>query len=294
MSIQPTIYIVTGYSGAGKSCVLRTLEDQGFFCIDNLPLPLLDALYEHTIKNSVQNSRIALGLDIRAGITAQQLMEILYAYKHKSGHTVTILFLTASSHVLLRRFQETRRKHPLTDAIDLAQAIEQEKELLHPLYMIADMHIDTDQLNVHQLRNFIRATFATQDDPKMLINLVSFGFKYGVPQESNFVYDLRSLPNPYFVPTLKPLKGTDKEIIDFLFSKAEVLEYWDKFLDFVTYSIEQSHKEGRLFMKIAVGCTGGRHRSVAFVHLLAQHLAPQAHIIVDHRDSERESYQVSL
>ncbi|HSW73788.1 MAG TPA: RNase adapter RapZ [Candidatus Limnocylindria bacterium] len=283
--------IVTGYSGAGKTTVLRALEDSGFFCVDNLPLNLLYALYQVHIKTPGQ--RMALGLDVRSSTSAQQLVQELRRFKEQTPGNIAIFFVRSSTRILLRRFQETRRKHPLAEQMQLTDAIIYEKELLRPVKKIADLSLETDQLTMHQLRNFVRDSFAQGGSHTMLVSLVSFGFKYGVPVESNFVYDLRSLPNPYFIPELRPLKGTDQPILDYLFKEPEVIEYWTKFNDFVRYSIDKTYQEGRSFMKIAIGCTGGRHRSVAFVHTLAQQKHEHVQFLVEHRDLFHDVYKKS-
>lgn len=288
---DPQILIVTGYSGAGKSTVLRALEDIGFFCVDNLPIALLDSFYQLLVQSNQKGHRVALGVDVRGG-SIDALINEMRKCKAVLGKNVNIFFLTSSSRVLLRRFQETRRKHPLAEDNTLTDAIEREQLLMKPLSEMADLILDTDQLNIHQLRSFVRDSFAQGTIQKVLVNLVSFGFKYGVPEESNFVYDVRSLPNPYFISSLKVLKGTDQEVIDYLFAHKEVTEYWEKLTDFVRYSIERAYQEGRFFMRISIGCTGGRHRSVAFVHLLAQKLSDKAHIVVEHRDIGNDSYVI--
>ena len=287
---QPQLVIVTGYSGAGKSTVLRALEDVGFFCVDNLPIALLDSFFQLVSSSKINGQRLALGIDVRGGTAIKELIAELERLNNPQ-HALKIFFLTSSSHILIKRFQETRRKHPLADTIDIVDAINQEKELLQPLIAMADLVVDTDQLNIHQLRSFVRSSFAPGGQQKMIVSLLSFGFKYGVPLESNFVYDVRSLPNPYFVPELKMFDGTQVEIQNYLFDQIEVQEYWHKLLDFISYSIKKSHAEGRFFMNIAIGCTGGKHRSVAFIQKLAQQLIPHVQFLVEHRDINRDKYE---
>lgn len=287
---QPQLIIVTGYSGAGKSTVLRALEDVGFFCIDNLPIALLDSFFQLVCASQINGQRLALGIDVRGGTAIQELIVELERFNNVQ-HKLKIFFLTSSVPVLIKRFQETRRKHPLADAIDIIDAINQEKELLQPLIAMADLVVDTDQLNIHQLRSFVRSSFASDGEQKMIVSLLSFGFKYGVPLESNFVYDVRSLPNPYFVPELKMFDGMDKEIQNYLFDQSQVQEYWNKLLDFITYSLKKSHDEGRFFVNIAIGCTGGKHRSVAFVQKLAQQSMAHVQFLVEHRDINRDKYE---
>jgi UPF0042 nucleotide-binding protein len=288
MSLQQLI-IVTGFSGAGKSSVLRVLEDIGFFCVDNLPIPLLSSFFQLAAKSSAIGQRVALGLDIRGGSLIHDLLDELKKSNNAHNFPIKIFFLTSSTQVLIKRFQETRRKHPLANETDLSQAIAQEQNLLKPLMELADLVLDTDQLTIHQLRHFVRTAFSHQAQPKLLVNFVSFGFKYGVPHESNFVYDIRFLPNPYFIPELRSLDGTTPAIRDYLFSQPIVQEYWAKLVDFIQYSIKKAQEEGRFFVTISIGCTGGRHRSVAFAHELAQQPFGEVQCIVKHRDIAQDN-----
>lgn len=283
------LVIVTGYSGAGKSTVLRALEDIGFFCVDNLPLALLDSFFQLIFQSKIKGQRLALGIDVRGGTSINDL--IIELERYNKTHQVKIFFLTSSLQVLIKRFQETRRNHPLAGAIDIIDAINAEKELLQPLIAMADLVLDTDQLNIHQLRSFVRSSFAPGGQQRMIVSLMSFGFKYGVPLESNFVYDLRSLPNPYFIAELKQFDGTETIIQDYLFNQPEVQEYWTRLHDFILYSIKKSHAEGRFFLNIAIGCTGGKHRSVAFIQKLAQQSLSHVQFLVEHRDINRDRYE---
>jgi UPF0042 nucleotide-binding protein len=289
--VMQQIVVVTGYSGAGKSSVLRALEDVGFFCVDNLPIAMLDSFFQLMTQSKINGQRLALGIDARCGATPELFMAEILRLKQQAPHALKIFFLTSSNVVLIKRFQETRRKHPLAEDIDLLHAIEQEKQLLAPLMAISDLVLDTDQLNIHQLRSFVRNSFAPGGQQRMVASLMSFGFKYGVPLESNFIYDIRSLPNPYFIPELKELNGIDQPVIDYLFSQSSVNEYWERLFDFIQYSVEKSHAEGRFFINIAIGCTGGKHRSVAFVEKLAKQSIAHVQFIVEHRDITRDRYE---
>lgn len=281
------VIIVTGYSGAGKSSVLRTLEDTGFLCVDNLPIALLGQFFGLVQDSTLSSKRIALGIDIRGGDSMDLIVHALM-YMKKQFPTIKILFLRASPAVLMKRFQETRRKHPLADVGHLSDAIEQERVMMQPLVDRADMIFDTDQLTIHQLRSMISTTFADVQAQKIAVSLISFGFKYGIPTESNYVFDVRSLPNPYFVESLRSYSGTDARINDFLFEKQAVREYWERLIDFIRYAIAKSYEEGRCFMNIAIGCTGGKHRSVAFVEKVALEKMPHAQFLLQHRDIDRE------
>lgn len=276
------IFIVTGYSGAGKSTVLRALEDLDFYCVDNLPINFLNTFLSLLDTHEFNTSKIALGIDIRAGANINKFI------KQQTKYITKIIFLTASKETLLKRFQETRRRHPLNN-LNLPDAIDKEIEYLGLLKNSSDLVIETDQFNIHQLRAFIYSYFAELKIP-MTVNLTSFGFKYGVPSESNFIYDLRSLPNPYFISNLRKYDGNNKIIHDYLFDQPDVREYFKYLKEFISYSIDKFYKEGRLFMYISLGCTGGRHRSVAFVQELAQLKLNNVHFLVKHRDIHKDNY----
>jgi len=291
---NPEILIVTGYSGAGKSTVLRALEDSGFFCVDNLPVQLMPSLFQLVTQSRVNGQKVALGIDVRGGHDMAQLVQEIHSLSTKWSQKVKIFFLTSSPQTLLKRFQETRRKHPLGTDMSLSDAIRQEQEVLKPFIDRSDLILDTDQLTIHQLRNFVKSSFSSVEQQRILVSLTSFGFKYGVPPESNFVYDIRSLPNPYFVPELKPLSGIDLPVQEHLFALPEVQEYWRRLEDFLRFAINRSFVEGRSFMNIAIGCTGGRHRSVAFVQKLSECQFEQVQFLVKHRDLGRDDYSISL
>lgn len=290
---QVEIILVTGYSGAGKSVMLRALEDIGFFCIDNLPVQLLPSLFQFIANSQAVNQRIALGIDARGGHTMEYLIQTLNRAHEYGLYTIKIFFLSASSAVLCKRFQETRRAHPMGKEVDLITAIELEKKLLQPLVESAHTIVETDQFTLHELRNFVRISCAEPETIKLIVNIISFGFKYGIPQESNMIYDVRFLPNPYFVEALRPLTGKHILINDYLFSHTSVTEYWDKLIDFFKYSVQKSYEEGRSFITIALGCTGGRHRSVALVEKIAQVPIEYVQFMVKHRDINQDPYLLS-
>jgi len=285
----PQVVVVTGYSGAGKNTVLYSLEDIGFFCVNNLPGTLLQQFFESTVQTEIAHRRIALGIDVRGDIST--MIHKLYRLKTVWPFSLKIVFVTSSYQVLLKRFQETRRRHPLANTTkDISDAIKLETEMLQPLCDMADVVLDTDQFTIHQLRHFVISTFCADKQQQLVVTITAFGFKYGVPPESNLLFDVRFLPNPYFEPSLKQLNGTDQLILDYLFSKKEVQEYWDRFCSFATYVINQSLKEGRFSMNIAIGCTGGRHRSVAIAHSFAKQRISHVTFLTRYRDVDRELY----
>lgn len=286
----PQVVIVTGYSGAGKNTVLHSLEDIGFFCVNNLPGSLLQHFFDSMVQAEIVHRRVALGIDVRGDIAL--ILQKLYRLKTVWPFSLKIVFVTSSYEVLLKRFQETRRRHPLVDNTQgIADAILQEQTILQPLRDMADVVLDTDQCTIHQLRNFVIQTFCVDKQQHMVVTVTAFGFKYGVPPESNLLFDVRFLPNPYFEPTLKQLDGTDKRVIDYLFSHAPVREYWERFCSFVLYAVNQSLQEGCFSMTISIGCTGGRHRSVAFAHSFSKQIVPHVTFLTRYRDIERDVYQ---
>lgn len=286
----PQVVIVTGYSGAGKNTMLHSLEDIGFYCVNNLPGALLESFFESIMKEEISYERIALGIDVRGDIT--KVLHKIHRLKTVWPFSVKIIFLTSSYEILVKRFQETRRKHPLAhQGLDVSDAIQKEQELLRPLSEMADVILETDQFTINQLRQFVIQAFSLESTQQMVVTLTAFGFKYGVPPESNLVFDVRFLPNPYFVPELKNLTGMDLAIQHYLFSQEAVQEYWDRLNSFARYVIEQSLHEGRFSMNIAIGCTGGRHRSVAFAQKFAQQVIPHVSFITRFRDISKDTYQ---
>ncbi|MCK4651129.1 RNase adapter RapZ [Candidatus Babeliales bacterium] len=285
------VLIVTGLSGAGKTSLMSALGDFGFYCVDNLPLPLLSDFLNLAFQSQTKLFKVALGIDSRC---QNFLTDFIWQMdKIKTSQLpdvkVRIIFLGASKNILLRRFQETRRNHPLlANKIDLVEAIEKEIELLEPVKRMSDIILDTDVFNVHDLRRWVGNFFVKKSGREMLVSLISFGFKFGIPQESNLVYDLRFLPNPHFEPDLKMLDGRHDFIKRFLFKKEVVSSYWLRLKDFLKYSIENFYKEGRFFVNVAIGCTGGKHRSVAFVEKLGQEKWLSVKFLIRHRDLGKE------
>jgi len=284
------ILFVTGISGSGKSSVMRSLEDLGFYCVDNLPIPLLSTFLDFIFRAHTNLLKIALGVDARDVTFLKNFMvEVEKIKKEKINDSkIKIVFLNASDETIVKRFQETRRNHPLANKISLIDAIKKERELLEPIKTLSDQIHCTDKSNIHELRRWVSTTFAGEQVRELVVNVISFGFKYGVPSESNLVYDLRFLPNPFFVPELKKLTGKDSSVQKYLFDKEEVLEYWDKFGDFLNYSLNSYHREGRFFANVSIGCTGGKHRSVSFVERLCKQKWPNISFLPYHRDLGKE------
>lgn len=282
------LIIITGLSGAGKSSVMGTLADLGFYCVDNLPLPLFTD-FLNLANNNPTFFKIALGIDARGEQFLNNFITDIQAIrKQLYQHQLKIIFVNAREQTILKRFQETRRNHPLADNISLANAIEKEKSIMAPIMALADVTLDTDSFSIHELRHVIHTYFAANHQRELLVNLVSFGFKYGVPLESNLVYDLRFLPNPHFIPALKDYDGRNELIQDFLFNHQITQTYWQQLVGFLQFSLEKFHEEGRFFATVALGCTGGKHRSVSFVEKIKNISLPQIRFIVTHRDIGKE------
>ncbi|MFH0898244.1 MAG: RNase adapter RapZ [bacterium] len=283
------IIIVTGLSGAGKTSFMRSLEDINFYCVDNLPIPLLSAFLDLSFKAQPHLQKIALGIDARSEqFLPNFICEINRLKTIQATKTIKIIFLNAHEETLLKRYQETRRKHPLANDTDILSAIRKEKALLDPILNMADMILDTDKFNIHELRHWTQEAFSDSQKRKLCVNLISFGFKYGVPPESNLVYDLRFLPNPHFVPELKKSNGLDASIQEYLFARYEVTDYWNRLTTFLHYSLQQFYIEGLFFITVAIGCTGGKHRSTAFVEKLSKLDWEHVTFLPHHRDLGKE------
>jgi len=262
--LKSTIVIITGLSGSGKTVALRTLEDAGFFCVDNLPIGLIDSFASIVTKNRGIR-RIGIGIDIREKEFLSGIDTVLDILKGK--YRTEILFLEAEKDVLLRRFKETRRPHPLGGNIE--EAIQTEKERLAVLKTAADRVIDTSSFTPHQLRHLVTSIYKIRTGEKpMTVALISFGFKFGVPQNVDLLFDARFLPNPNFVPELKPLRGTDRKVSDYVFKSETTRIFVGKVKELIDFLIPQYIKEGRTYLTIGIGCTGGNHRSPAIAEKL--------------------------
>ncbi len=274
------IVIVTGLSGAGKSTALRALEDIEFACVDNIPIPLVAELVDH-LAHEGDRDKLAIAIDARQRRNLAAWPGAL-AKLRGAGHRLEVMFLDASDEVLLRRFSETRRRHPLSGD-DLVDGVRRDRELMAELRKGAAV-VDTSNLNMHQLKAIIQDRYGGTG--KLAVTIVSFGFKHGLPLEFNLVFDVRFLPNPHFEPALTHLDGRDPEVAKFVFG-AEGTELVRQVESLLRFALPQFQQEGKLYVTICVGCTGGRHRSVAVVEELRRRLGGEWDILVRHRDVER-------
>ena len=273
------IVIVTGLSGAGKSTALRALEDIEFTCVDNIPVPLVAQLVEHLAHEG--RGKLAIAIDSRQRRNLGEWKATLGKLR-VGGHRLEVMFLDASDEVLLRRFSETRRRHPLSGD-DLSDGVRRDREVMAELRHGAAV-VDTSNLNMHQLKAIIQDRYGGTG--KLAVTLVSFGFKHGLPLEFNLVFDVRFLPNPYFEPSLTHMDGRDLEVARFVLG-ADGLELVNKVEGLLRFTLPHFQKEGKLYVTICVGCTGGRHRSVTIVEELRRRLGGEWDILVRHRDVER-------
>jgi UPF0042 nucleotide-binding protein len=281
------LVIVSGTSGSGKSVALHTLEDLGYYCIDNLPVFLLRDLalgFQSAPGETFDNT--AVGIDARSQPRHLRELPGLVAELREAGVDCQVLFLDAQGETLIKRFSETRRKHPLTaDDRSLAEAIELERQLLKPILSDADLCIDTTHTNVHQLRDLIRERFGEGAPAAMSILLQTFGFKHGTPRDADFVIDVRCLPNPHWQPDLRPLTGLDPAVAHFLEASPEALEMRDDLIAFFQRWLPRFESEGRSYLTIAIGCTGGQHRSVYIGEQLRAHFAATGRkVLIRHRE----------
>lgn len=264
--LSSRVLIITGLSGSGKTVALRAVEDTGFFCVDNLPVSLISSLITK-ISGQASTKNIAIGVDIREKEFLSGIDRVLKAIRSKCQ--VEILFLEADTDVLVRRFKETRRPHPLGGEIE--DAIVSEQKTLSPLRRNADRIIDTSSLSPHQLRKLVSSVYASAKEQKDLaVSLISFGFKYGVSQNIDLLFDVRFLPNPHFIPVLKDLNGTDKKVSDFVLKHPETKKFIRKVRDLLNFLVPLYIKEGKSYLSIAFGCTGGKHRSPAIAEEMSK------------------------
>ena len=279
------IVIITGLSGSGKSTALRALEDIGFFCVDNLPVVLLPKFLSLTLQSSPEIKRVAMVMDLRERSFIEKYDRIFDRLQEK-GYKIEVMFLEASEDSLLRRFSETRRNHPLSEKGSITDGIRLEAEKLSPLRKMADIIIDTTTTNVHQLKDGVQRHFLpSRSDKKMIVNVMSFGYRYGLPSDADLVLDVRFLPNPYYVDDLKNQDGHNRAVQSYVLDNAESKEFLKRTTEMMDFLIPLYEKEGKVRLTIALGCTGGKHRSVVMTNQLSLHFQKRKYIVhTSHRD----------
>ncbi len=284
------LVMVTGMSGAGKSSVLKMLEDAGYFCVDNLPIQLIYKLVQLTFNGKENIDKVALGVDIRSGQALEELDEVL-ELMNKNGYFYEILFLDAGTDVLVKRYKETRRTHPLSGSGRVELGIEIEREKLDFIKKKADVILDTSQLLIRELKAQIDKIYINNEKyNNFFITILSFGFKYGIPMDSDLVFDVRFLPNPYYIPQLKFQTGNDQPVRDFVMESDIAVIFLNKLVDMITFLIPNYILEGKNQLVISIGCTGGKHRSVTLANELTQSLKHLEYgLKVEHRDIEKDS-----
>lgn len=280
------LVILTGLSGSGKSTVLHAFEDMGFYCVDNLPVELIPIFAELHAAGEGDFGRAALLVDAREGLQLEKLPPLL---KHlKKDHPITLVFIEATEDALLRRYSETRRPHPLGKNFSVRESLRHERALMEPIRKLADVVIDSTQFNVHELRNFVTTRFKNPDTRPMLVSVVSFGYRYGVPSDADLVFDVRFLPNPHFVPALRAYTGKDEKVRKYIRSFPQTGEFLRRIESLLTYLIPHYVREGKSYLTIAFGCTGGKHRSVMMSEWLKKALERRGYSTkVVHRDIEK-------
>jgi UPF0042 nucleotide-binding protein len=282
------IIIVTGLSGSGKSGAIHALEDNGFFCVDNLPALLIPKFIDLCQGYHEEIKRIALGVDLRGGQFLGSWPEVL-AEMRKAGQRMQIVFFDASDEVLLRRFSETRRPHPMAGEEPIQEGITRERKALEEMRELADKIIDTSDMNVHELKREMEESFCqTARSRRMTLFLLSFGYKYGVPHGTDIILDVRFLPNPHFVSSLRAKNGLEREVEDFVLKNEETRGFFDRLYTLLEFTLPLYEREGKSSLTLALGCTGGRHRSVVLVEELQRRLSDRnLPIHVKHRDIDK-------
>ncbi len=283
--------VVTGLSGAGKSQAIRALEDLGYFCVDNLPIALIPTFADLTLNVRGAARRAAVVIDVREGRELNRFPQVYRRLKRRSPRQVRLIFLEAADSALLRRFSETRRPHPLSATQTIAESLEEERRLLDPIRRLADQVLDTSALTVHELRRrILQTTTGTNTVAPLLVSVVSFAFRRGLPDDADMVFDVRFLPNPHFVPALRRWSGRNARVSRYVLRSAAAREFLRRTTDLLRFLVPHYIAEGKAYLTIAVGCTGGRHRSVAMAETLVGRLRPVSGIRlqVRHRDIAAE------
>ena len=289
MADSVSFVIITGLSGAGKSHAIKCFEDMDFFCVDNLPTTLIPTFADLIARSRHDVQRVALGVDVREGEYLSHLLEALHELKGR-GHNVEVLFFEASDEALVRRYHESRRRHPLAAEGNVLDAIRAERKALAHMREIADRIVETSSITVHQLKALLAELYvAPRARAGLTASLVSFGYKHGIPFDADLVFDVRFLPNPHFVDGLRPLDGRDTRVREFVLRHDEARELLDRLRDLLRFLLPFYQREGKAYLTVAIGCTGGRHRSVTFVEELREFLESLGYApTVVHRDIDRE------
>ncbi|EEL48523.1 MULTISPECIES: RNase adapter RapZ [Bacillus cereus group] len=279
--------IITGMSGAGKTVALQSFEDLGYFCVDNLPPMLLPKFVELMADSKGKMNKVALGIDLRGREFFEHLWGALDDLSERTWIIPHILFLDAKDSTLVTRYKETRRSHPLAPTGLPLKGIEAERNLLTDMKARANIVLDTSDLKPKELREKIVHLFSTENEQAFRVNVMSFGFKYGIPIDADLVFDVRFLPNPYYIPQMKPLTGLDEEVSSYVLKFNETHKFLEKLTDLITFMLPHYKREGKSQLVIAIGCTGGQHRSVTLAEYLGKHLKPEYIVHISHRDVEK-------
>ncbi len=290
-AVTSRFVVLTGLSGSGKSQAIRALEDLGYFCVDNLPVSLLPMLAELTLRAGTEISRAAVVVDVREGKMLKEFPGIYRKLKSRRNLNPVLIFLEAAEPALVRRFSETRRPHPLSPDRSALEGIREEREAMLPIRKLADHVVDTSEMTVHELRHtFTSVAAGRTPGAQLVVTVLSFGFKHGIPVDSDLLFDVRFLPNPHFVPELRPHTGRDAEVVRYLDRSSATHEFLDHTLNLLKFLVPQYVHEGKSYLTIGIGCTGGRHRSVAISEALKKGLSgiPGVRVRVKHRDIANE------
>jgi UPF0042 nucleotide-binding protein len=283
---RPLVIIVTGISGSGKSTALKVLEDMGFFCVDNVPVIIIPRIVDLLIGEELAKQRIAFGIDVRGKEFLSQFPELAESFNKNDIH-FRVIFLDCDGEVLVRRFSETRRKHPLSESESPQDSIDREREILQSISSYVDLYINTTDMNIHDLKEFIKKEMPVDELKKLNVTFLTFGYKYGVPAEADILFDVRFLPNPHFVSGLKDKDGRDADVKQFVLSSEISREFLEKVSDLLDFLLPNFIREGKAYLTVAIGCTGGRHRSVVIAREILKIIGNKhasAVINVKHRD----------
>lgn len=281
--------IITGMSGAGKSLVVRQMEDLEFFCIDNMPPLLMPKFFELIQRGEAKIDKVALVVDIRGGELFNHLGKALQDIK-KIGISIEIVFLEAGDDALIKRFKETRRTHPLSKDATILRGIHQERQILENIKHDAQVCIDTSNLSPKQLKEKIADIFSDTSEDRLAITILSFGFKYGIPRDSDLVFDVRFIPNPFYIDEMRQLTGKDEKVANFVLEKPETVIFMEKTIEMLDYFIPYYVREGKSQLIVSIGCTGGMHRSVSIAERIYEELnRKNARVTVEHRDLDRDN-----